>query len=156
MSDYHFITRWKVQAPVAEVWAEINNPEAWPSWWPYVRSVSLIQAGDENGVGSIRRFEWSSALPYSLAFDLQTTVVEKFKRLEGEASGELEGTGIWIFEEEEDWTFVRYDWIVKTNKWWMNLLAWLLRPLFAWNHDKVMEAGRKGLERRLGVLVEKG
>ncbi len=155
MSDYHFVTKWKVKAPVAAVWAEINNPEEWPLWWRYVRKVDLLKAGNAEGVGSLRRFEWTSALPYRLAFDLETTVVDPFKRLEGQASGELEGVGIWTFQEEGEWTVLRYDWIVKTNKQWMIHLAPLLRPMFSWNHEKVMEVGRKGLGQRLNTRIEK-
>jgi len=35
----------------------------------------------------------------------------------------------------------------------MNALAPLARPVFAWNHDRVMEWGRSGLARRLGAVV---
>jgi hypothetical protein len=39
--------------------------------------------------------------------------------------------------------------MVKTTKLWMNLLAPIARPLFAWNHDQVMKAGYEGLKKRL-------
>jgi hypothetical protein len=51
--------------------------------------------GDSSGVGAIRRFTWSSRLPYSLTFDMRTTIVERPYRLEGEAIGELVGSGRW-------------------------------------------------------------
>jgi hypothetical protein len=41
---------------------------------------------------------------------------------------------------------VRYDWIVKVTRPWMVRLAFLLRPVFGWNHNQVMESGRRGLE----------
>lgn len=71
--------------------------------------------------------------------------------LEGEATGELEGTGRWMLTSEDGWTRVRYTWDVRTTRWWMNLLAPVARPAFNWNHDELMREGGESLARRLGV-----
>ena len=72
-------------------------------------------------------------------------------RLEGIASGELSGRGAWTFSTRgaDELTHVRYDWEVDANKVWMRALAPILRPVFEWNHDYVMEKGRIGLNARL-------
>lgn len=155
MSAYHFITRWKTRAPLEAAWEAIYQTDEWPQWWKYVRSVQKLREGNEQGVGSVRRFEWSTALPYRFGFDLETTVSERPHRLHGKAVGELEGDGIWAFRQEGEWVHIQYDWIVRTNKWWMNLFRPLLYPFFVWNHNVVMEAGRIGLGRWLGVGVER-
>ncbi len=156
MSNYHFITRWKTRAPQEAVWTAIYGAEQWPQWWKYVRSVQKLKEGDSLGIGAVRRFSWSSPLPYRLAFDLETTVSERPFRLEGRAMGELEGTGAWAIRQEGEWVHIRYDWVVRTNKRWMNALRPLLYPLFVWNHDAVMEAGRKGLAKLLQEEVLPG
>jgi hypothetical protein len=46
---------------------------------------------------------------------------------------------------------VLYEWNVTTSKRWMNLVAPVARPVFAWNHDVVMRWGGEGLARELGV-----
>ena len=69
MSDYEFITVWNIDAPVTRVWDVIEDADQWPEWWKGVLSVIELQKGDENGVGSIRRTVWRSALPYKLEFD---------------------------------------------------------------------------------------
>jgi hypothetical protein len=69
--------------------------------------------------------------------------------MEGQAQGELVGSGIWRLRQVGDVTDVRYDWEVRTTKFWMNLLAPLARPIFAWNHEGVMQAGEDGLRRIL-------
>ena len=74
---------------------------------------------------------------------------QPLKKLVGEATGELEGTGTWTFAANGTGTDVRYDWQVRTTKKWMNFLAPVARPFFDWNHDIVMEWGRKALEKRL-------
>ncbi len=151
MADYRFVTVWKLRAPIGDVWQAIVASEKWPSWWKGVVRVEELTKGDEAGVGSKRRYVWRSKLPYTLAFDMETTFVEPMSRLEGRASGELEGTGAWELSESDGFTTARYTWRVKTTQPWMNLLAPLLRPAFAWNHDYVMKAGAAGLARLLNA-----
>ena len=71
----------------------------------------------------------------------------------GTASGELQGTGRWRLFEQDGVTAVLYEWNVSTTKPWMNLLAPVARPVFAWNHDVVMGWGGQGLAGRLGVRL---
>lgn len=149
MAGYHFTTHWRFDAPLERVWQEIKAMGRWPEWWRYVAKVELIKPGDANEIGAVRRITWKTALPYTLTFDSELVCEEKYRRMEGRAFGELEGAGIWTFSTENGATLVRYDWMVKTTKPWMNLLAPVARPLFEWNHDRVMQAGFEGLSERL-------
>ena len=79
---------------------------------------------------AIRRYTWASRLPYQLSFQMRTTRVDRPHRLEGEAIGELTGTGCWTLTESGSATFVRYDWEVATTRRWMNALAPILAPAF--------------------------
>ena len=149
MAEYNFETVWRLRAPIADVWTAIAQSEKWPHWWRGVVSVETLAKPDASGIGGQQRFVWRSKLPYSLAFEMQTTRVEPPALLEGHASGELEGTGTWRLAESDGVTAVRYTWRVKTTRPWMNLLAPLLRPAFAWNHDWVMASGADGLSKLL-------
>ena len=149
MSGYRFITVWKLRAPIDQVWQAIWQSEKWPSWWKGVLSVQTLRDGDEVGIGSVRRYVWRSKLPYNLAFNMVLTRAEPPYRLEGNASGELEGTGVWELDEANGVTTVRYTWSVHTTRAWMNLLAPIARPVFEWNHDYVMANGAKGLAQLL-------
>jgi len=151
MANYHFQTIWDIPASRPEVWQAILETEAWPSWWKGVQTVVVLTPGDENGIGARRRFVWRSKLPYTLSFDMEVTRIEPMSRIEGRASGELEGTGIWGFEDTGAHVRIQYDWDVGTTRWWMNLLAPIARPMFAWNHDFVMNNGQEGLLKLLGV-----
>ena len=73
--------------------------------------------------------------------------------MEGRAHGELDGTGRWRLWEQDGLTAVTYEWNVETTKRWMNALAPVARPVFAWNHDWVMTRGGEGLARRLGARL---
>ena len=46
-----------------------------------------------------------------------------------------------------------YEWDVGTKRRWMNLLAPIARPIFAWNHDYVMRNGAQGLARLLDARL---
>ena len=152
-SRYAFVTRWAIPASQEGVWQELNAPDEWPVWWRGVARVELLRPGDDAlGHGAVRRYTWRSRLPYRLTFVMETTRVEPYTCIEGRATGELEGCGRWELAQEAGMTHVRYDWQVVANKRWMRWLAPLARPLFAWNHDVVMDCGRVGLLRRVHSL----
>lgn len=153
MKAYEFVTIWHVKAPIESVWHEIYHSELWPTWWKGVVSVVEVRKGGENGMGSIHHYTWKSKLPYRLTFEMRTVRVEPPMLLEGIASGELEGRGLWQLSGEGGETVARYDWKVQTTKQWMNLLAPIARPIFKWNHDVVMSWGAQGLANRLGACV---
>ncbi len=150
MADYEFVTHWMIEAPVDRVYAAIEDANSWPQWWPGVLSSVELKAGDDNGIGSIRRSVWKSALPYKLEVDSEVVRIEKNKLVEIRAFGHLDGRGIWNLEPDGDAkTRVRYDWTVKTTKQWMNVLSPIARPLFQWNHDVIMRWGQEGLNNFL-------
>ena len=157
MADYRFLTTWLLPAPREEVFQAIWDSERWPSWWPGVEDVVKLEPGDDEGVGSLGRYVWKSRLPYRLEFEMRITRVERPALMEGRSTGELTGTGRWRLFEQDGVTAVIYEWEVTTTSRWMNLLAPLARPLFAWNHDVVMRWGGEGLARRLGApLLARG
>jgi len=154
VADYSFVTIWRVAAPIERVYGAIRDSHAWPSWWPTVLAVEDVAPGDERGIGAVRRYTFKGRLPYTLTYDLRVARVEEPTSLGGVASGELEGTGVWTLTADgPSTTTVRYDWNIRTTRWWMNLLAPLAGSVFRSNHDFVMSDGRVGLARLLGVEV---
>jgi hypothetical protein len=149
MSEYNFTTHWHFDQPLEMVWEIIRLMDNWPEWWKYVREVKKIREGDENEIGAVRRITWSTALPYSITFDSELTSLIQYKSMEGKAFGDLTGIGVWTFEQNGIGTNVRYDWKVSISKPWMKFLEPLLKPIFKWNHDKVMMAGYEGLTEKL-------
>jgi uncharacterized protein YndB with AHSA1/START domain len=151
--DYALTTEWVLDAPIEVIYAALSAPETWPRWWRYVEAVALVRKGDAEGIGAVHRYTWSSRLPYRLSFDMETTALARPSRIEGVARGDLSGTGRWDLAAEDRNARVRYTWCVTTGKRWMNALAPLLAPVFAWNHDQVMAEGGRGLARHLGVTL---
>jgi uncharacterized protein YndB with AHSA1/START domain len=151
MAEYAFLTTWLLDSPREPVWEAIHDQEQWPSWWRGVEvaeEVSRPPGGED--VGTVSRMVWRSLLPYRVEFEVTTTRVERPTLLEGEARGELEGTGRWRFLEQDGVTAVLYEWRVATTRPWMNRMAPLLRPAFEWNHDWVMARGGEGVAALLG------
>jgi hypothetical protein len=135
------------------VWEAIHDSGRWPEWWRGVERVVELAPGGDDGIGQRAQHTWKSKLPYEITFEVRTTRAERPHLLEGEASGELAGTGRWRMYEGDGTTAVLYEWDVRTTRPWMNLLAPIARPIFAWNHDWVMGNGGEGLARLLGVRL---
>jgi hypothetical protein len=154
MAEYAFVTTWRLDAPVDRVYDAIRDSLSWPRWWDSVLAVEDLTPGDDAGIGSLRRYTFKGRLPYLLRFDLTTDVVLAPERLGGTAIGELEGRGDWTLRADgPDVTYVRYDWVIRTTRPWMNALAPLpfVRRIFELNHDHVMNRGLVGIRRHLGV-----
>ncbi len=145
------VSEWTLAAPPSRVWAEISAPDQWPQWWRAVKRVEIVKAGNAKGIGAIRRFSWSTALPYTVNFEMEATRIEPEHTLEGRASGELNGVGCWTITPSGAGTHVRYDWHVELSLAWQRALAPVLRPVFAWNHNVVMGWGEEDLRKRLGI-----
>ena len=153
MASYEFVTTWRIEAPIERVFDAIQDSLAWPTWWDAVLAVEELGHGGDGGVGNVRRYTFQGRLPYLLRFDLTTDRIDRPTWLSGDAQGELEGKGIWTLQAEGDATLVRYDWRIRTNRWWMNLMAPFpfVREIFVMNHDYVMRRGLVGIRRHLGV-----
>ncbi len=151
MDMYHFVSKWTFKAPLPAVWDAIFDSDQWPEWWKYVEKVTTVEKGDAQEIGTVKIFEWSTKFFYTIHFHSRLIENEYGKRLKGEAWGELEGTGLWTFEEHDGLTTATYHWDVSTTKPWMNFMAPILKPLFKFNHDIVMKDGEVGLRKRLGL-----
>lgn len=153
MNEYRLVAIWRLAAPRQQVFDIVHDSLRWPEWWPGADQVEQIEPGDSNGVGSVRRYIWKGRLPYRLTFDARATRIAEPQLLEASVSGDLAGTGRWMFFEEAGITTVRYEWRVCTTKAWMNLLAPLTHRVFANNHHLLMDKGAQGLASRLGTRL---
>lgn len=153
MARYSFDTMWLLDAPVEPVWDAIYDTDSWPSWWPGVRRVEELVPRGADGVGGVSRFTFRSILPYDLSFEMRSVRVERHRMLEGIATGQLAGVGRWRFFTQPGGTAVAYHWDVETTERWMNALTPVVKPLFVWNHDRLMEAGGHALAALLGVRL---
>lgn len=139
-TKYHFTTHIELSTDPHDVWQTLARSERWIDWWRWLSRVDVLDEGDERGVGRRVRHQVSSPLRYQLDYVGVVTravepVISRF-----EAEGDLEGCGQFVVEEtDRGSTLLIFDWLVVTPKRWMNLLAPLARPIFVWNHHRLME-----------------
>jgi uncharacterized protein YndB with AHSA1/START domain len=153
MTQYAFATTWVLQASIDRVWSTLADSAGWPEWFPAFRRVEVIEPGGPDGTGGVLEVAVRATLPYDLVIRLRLTRADPPHLLELTALGDLEGSGRWTLAEEDDVTTVRFEWRVATTKRWMNALAPVARPVFAWNHDLTMTAAGRGLAERMGVRL---
>jgi hypothetical protein len=150
-SDYHFVTRWTLPASPTEIDAVLSDTSRVAAWWPELyRSIRIVAHGNERGVGKTVDVVTKGFLPYELHWTYRVTEAVPGKGFSIEASGDLEGSGRWTFEEQKSGTtLVTYDWRVRAEKPLLRYFSFFLRPLFSWNHNYVMQEGEVGIRTEL-------
>lgn len=144
MAEYSFVTVWRFDAPVAQVWEALNAPERYPEWWPCIVAYRKLNP-EVHGVGARAERSVRGLLPYTLRYTTTTTRLEKPREIAYDAAGDLVGRGRFVLAPRGEGTEVTFYWDVETTGRWLNWLAPLLRWLFAWNHNWVMARGQRGL-----------
>jgi uncharacterized protein YndB with AHSA1/START domain len=148
MAAYSFVTHWHFAAPRARVWEELDAAARYPLWWP-----SILEYRDltptTRGAGARAERVVKGVLPYRLRYTTTVTAYEPPREIAYDAAGDLAGRGRFVLEDEGAGTHVTFHWDVATSGFWLNLLAPLLKPLFAWNHNWVMAQGERGLAQWL-------
>jgi hypothetical protein len=141
--EYRFASAWTVQhATVDEVAAALADVEAYPRWWPQIRSVRRVSR-DRVAV-KIR-----SLLPYALRFDLVgEPPVSGQREFLAEMRGDLVGWSRWKVEQQStDVVRVRFHERAVVRKRELTLIEPVARPAFEFNHGVMMRAGERGLRR---------
>jgi hypothetical protein len=160
-NEYVFIDKWKVEADLREVADIIEDSEGLVRWWPSVYlEYRQLHPGDQRGVGRIVQYRAKGFLPYTLRITFGTIESRYPNGLTLNASGDLEGVGIWSFAQNGPYVDVTYDWKVKANKPVVKLFSFALKPIFAANHRWTMARGEESLKlelarRRAGTNDEK-
>ncbi len=155
MPQFSLITTWLIPAHVEAVWSCLIDTEAWPSWWKYVVAVEEMATGDSSGINNIRRYFWRTCLPYNLMLNLRITQIQAPDLIVVEVKGDLQGNGRCRLSPlpAASHTRVEFTWDVQTCKPWMNWFTKLTRPVFIWNHARVMSFGEQGLIRYFNSKV---
>ncbi|QGV81583.1 SRPBCC family protein [Streptomyces ficellus] len=144
---YRFRSVWDLPAAPDTVYAVLERPDAYPSWWPQVREAT--RTDERSGTARIRSF-----LPY----DLVVTLTERRRDpvahvLETALAGDVEGWARWtLTAPEAGRTRAVYEQEVDVQRPLLRRLALPARPLFTANHALMMRAGRRGLVAHLDTV----
>lgn len=150
MSDYHFITDWRVEATCGEVADILGDPVALARWWPAVYlEVEQIEPPDADGVGRRVRLLTKGWLPYTIRWAFVVVESRYPFGFTIDAAGDFVGRGVWTFVQDGPIVSVSYDWRIRAEKPLIKALSPLLRPLFAANHRWAMTQGEASLKLEL-------
>jgi hypothetical protein len=147
---YEIVSEWRVPGPIDRVYDVLSDTEAAPGWWPQAyHRVKEIAPGDEEGRGRLLEITTKGALPYELTWRLEVLEAERPRLIRLKASGELIGFGEWQIAEAGKDVALVYTWRVRAEHPMLRRLEFLLKPLFALNHNWVMRKGEEGMKREL-------
>jgi hypothetical protein len=149
-NEYVFIDCWRVEGDVQEIADILDHTGGLVRWW---RSVYLdcqeLEPRGERGIGKLVQFKAKGFLPYTLKINFRTVESNYPYGFKMEATGDLEGVGIWTFQQDGKFVDITYDWRVKANKGIVSALSFLLKPIFAANHRWTMARGEESLKLEL-------
>jgi len=147
---YHFVDRWRVEAEVKEVADILEDALSLPRWWGSTYfDVQELEPGEEHGIGKLISLHAGGWLPYTLRINFRTVATRYPHGFTMDATGDLEGTGIWTFEQDGPFVNITYDWTIKANKPIIEKLSFLLKPVFRSNHNWTMQRGEESLKLEL-------
>jgi hypothetical protein len=155
---YRFVTQWQLQrARCEDVSDVLEDTDRIARWWPSVyRECTILERGGEHGIGRRVAVTTKGFLPYLIRWEF--TVVEQHyphgSRIV--ATGDLEGEGRWTLRQDGADTTVTYEWTINANHDFIRRFSWLLRPLFAANHNWTMSQGLRGLRSELAARATTG
>jgi len=146
-NTYHFITHWRVESTVEEVFDILSEAQELARWWPSVYlEVKVLNSGDKNGVGKTVSLYTKGWLPYTLRWQFRVTEANKPFGFSLEAWGDFVGRGIWKLAQDGNQVNVTYDWQIRADKPLLRALSGLFKPLFSANHHWAMARGEESLK----------
>lgn len=146
-NDYRVVTKWRLRAAPWEVAQILEEPTAWPTWWPaaFLEVVELDRPV-RTAIGRRVIVHTKGWLPHT--FRLQATLTQYqdrqhcILRVFGDFEGQCECWLRAIGEQVE----ITFDWQPRVQKPFVRTLSWVAKPLFIANHKWVMRCGQAGLD----------
>ena len=149
-NDYAFVTRWRVPGSVEEVSDIFADTASLARWWSDVYlDVRILEPGDDGGLGRLVRLRTKGRLPYELRWTFRIVESRRPHGFTLQASGDFDGRGTWVFEQDGPYVNATFEWRVRADKPLLRSVSFLFKPLFAWNHRWAMARGEAGLRREL-------
>ena len=147
---YEIVSNWRLPGPIERAYDVLSDVEAAPRWWPQAyHRVGEIAPGNADGEGRILEITTKGALPYELTWRLEILETEPPRLIRLRASGELVGFGEWQLAEKGADVALTYTWRVRAEQPLLRRLEFLLKPIFALNHNWVMRKGEEGMRREI-------
>ncbi|AQW62894.1 MULTISPECIES: SRPBCC family protein [Dehalococcoides] len=148
MIKYFFKTVWHFDAPPEKVWELIKDARSMPEWWPGVKRFEILSKERELQPSCLIQAS-VKGLTGDLNFELEVSKAVPCHEIVMLSRGDLMGQGVWTLTPDNGKTISTYIWEVTTTGKLMNAIGSVCKPVFIWNHNRVMTAGFKALKKRL-------
>ena len=150
-SEYHFVTRWRVEAAIEEIQEILNEAEDLARWWPSVYlDVRIEEPGDPGtAIGRVVSLYTKGWLPYTLRWKFRLTENRFPHGFSLEAMGDFVGRGVWTLKQDGPIADITYDWRISAEKPLLKYLSFMMKPLFSANHVWAMARGEESLRLEL-------
>ncbi|MGH2474896.1 MAG: SRPBCC family protein [Candidatus Limnocylindrales bacterium] len=152
-AQYHFLSEYRLRGDPEALWAALADVPGWTAWWSWLKKVELLHpATGPDGLGASYRNTVRAPAGYGFVYTTEVTDVDHLRRIDLLSSGDIAGRGRFLIaptaSEEID---LRFAWLVSTPKPWMTAIAPVARPMFNWNHDRMMRAFGGGVAKAAGL-----
>ncbi len=151
---YLFISSWTISTASDRLWKMADQIEAIDCWDNVV--FDKVKHGQGvDGIGDVFRCTFKTKMLFPLSIYLTVTDKRKPDQFTLEVEGPLAGTGTCFMKQSPDGaqTELRCEWKVRLHHAGLRLMNPLLRPVYTWSHDKVMDEGVHGVAASLGAEV---
>lgn len=132
----------------AELWMLLEQPTAYPGWWPWLH---LVHREPALRTGSTVEATIRAPLPYRLDLRIRVLDLEPARAIRTEVAGDLAGPASVVLAEHPDGTAVRLSWELEVTRRGLRTLAALARPVLEWGHDRVVADGIAQFSRATGL-----
>lgn len=149
MKEYRFVDHWMIKASIDDVYRHVSDPRTYAEWWPSYDGLRILKDVPFPYVGGRVELLVRSPFGYHLRLEVETAEADPPRYLKTLSRGQLEGTGIWEFREENGTTYATWTWIVRSDHPVLNRLEWIAKPIFALSHILTSRKGHRGLKRLL-------
>ncbi|MBD0350748.1 MAG: SRPBCC family protein [Flavisolibacter sp.] len=149
-NDYVFVDHFTAPCDPQTAYHYISRIEEYPRWWGTVyKKITKLNEVPEGQPGARYTVTVGGFLPYTLTMQNEVVHLDKPNRIEFNATGDLEGKGVWTFEKTEAGTKLTFDWRVLANKKVIRWFSFLLKPLFRANHVYCVRKAKEGMTKDL-------
>lgn len=143
------MTRWQIKGSIHDAYELLSNPARYPTWWKGVPLSAQELDEEKEGGPKPLRLEMRGWLPYTLRWELINPQFDRPHQIISDSRGDFVGRGVWTLKQDGPYVLISFEWRVSVQKPFLRYFSFLLRPLFIWNHNWVMEKWKKSLELEL-------
>ncbi len=139
---------WTFEVDADELWALMSKVEAYPSWWPWLRS---FDPGEGFAEGATWRCVVAPPLPYVVRFAVQLRQIDPGRGAVADVTGDVRGTARLTVEPlGVDRSRARLVSRLEPANPLLRSFGRLARPVVEWGHDWVLDQGRRQFVERAG------